>query len=409
MSSVINEIYRGYWVAQCRYTQNGEKFTGYMTLAGTTADDAVAQMRHYFAQYQAQYSFAQYETLTPAISFVEASQQLELPLLRQLREQHAEHIPAVLVDERNLTHPLPSEKGDIHYQAGAPAFIANTTLYLVIDSGEYYRQTARHLVPALYGSQLPWQSLYQGETQANLEDSAPYLVELQPNSAGQQWLAHYLSLPNKATLGLFISSFKPFAEVHRQLRKLTYLRNPRLNSWNFFRFYDTAHFIPFIESLSHGQLLNVVSGVLAFYGYSADYPDGVKITVEADYLFDKGRREALFINDRLYHHYARLTMMQTVNKAKKLIEQYASTSLFEAEGGALNLDQFCLHAANHAFLRDINQMQALFYYLLARYASYQNEALWQTASEQAKPYEANSVTFNYQRYLHCLPSQGVTA
>ncbi len=50
---------------------------------------------------------------------------------------------------------------------------------------------------------------------------------------------------------------------------MTYLRNQRLNSWNFFRFYDVSHFMPFIESLTHGQLLNVVSGVKAFYGYSA--------------------------------------------------------------------------------------------------------------------------------------------
>ncbi len=59
------------------------------------------------------------------------------------------------------------------------------------------------------------------------------------------------------------------------------------------------------------------------------------------------------------------------------------------------------------FLSDISQTQALLYYVLARHACTQNETLWQSATEQAKPYEANAVTFNYHRYRY-LSSQGVT-
>ncbi|EPK3336312.1 TPA: DUF4123 domain-containing protein, partial [Proteus mirabilis] len=123
-------------------------------------------------------------------------------------------------------------------------------------------------------------------------------------------------LPHKASLGLFINSLKPFTDIHRQMRKLTYLYNQKLESWNFFRFYDVKHFIPFIESLTHGQLINVVNGVNAFYGYSAQYPDGVEITFHPDYLYDGSKREPLFINTYLYNHYANITQLQTVAKAK---------------------------------------------------------------------------------------------
>lgn len=403
-----NTIYKEYWVARCRYTRNNEQFHGIMTVAGANQSQAIERMRQYFTAHSGQYTFADYEILTPLVTYIEQSSKLALPLVRQVREQHEANVLAVLVDERNLTHPRPSEKGDIHYAEGQPAFSDGVHLYAVIDSGEYHRQTGQHLVPMLHGSQLPWQSLYQGETQDSLEDQAPYLIHLLPNHAGEVFLEHCSSLSNKGTLGIFIHSLKSFTDIHRQLRKMTYLHNKPLNSWNFFRFYDVSHFMPFIESLTHGQLLNVVSGVKAFYGYSANYPDGVKITFHSDYLYDTRPREPLFINEKLYRHYAALTLVQTLNKAKQLIAQCPPLSTSSELSGSADLEAFCLRIMNQAFLSDISQTQALLYYVLARHACTQNETLWQSATEQAKPYEANAVTFNYHRYRYCLSSQGVT-
>ncbi|EOD8958203.1 DUF4123 domain-containing protein [Providencia stuartii] len=408
MPSSYSDIYQGYWVAECRYTRNNETFTGIMTLAGHSEEQVIGNMRHYFAENQAEYSFAQYDTLTPLITYVENSQQLELLLLRQIRRQHAESRLAVLVDERNLTNPLPSEKGDIHYQVGQPALLDDVDLYMVIDSGEYHRQTGQYLVPMLHGSQLPWQSLYQGETQDSLAEQAPYLVHIQRTVAGRHFLAQCLNLPNKATVGLFFNSFKSFADVHRQMRKMTYLYNRTLNSWNFFRFYDVSHFIPFIESLTRGQLFNVVSGVTAFYGYSTKYPGGVEITFHKDYLHDTYHREALLINERLYRHYAQLTLMSTLDKAQQAI-RHQDNSIPHDKVAKKALDNFCLHAANQAFLTDTTQMQALIYNLLARYLSRHDVSLWQRACEHALPYQHNQVLFNHHCYIYCLNAQGETA
>ncbi|MDO1752417.1 DUF4123 domain-containing protein, partial [Escherichia coli] len=76
-----SDIYQGYWVAECCYTRNNETFTGIMTRAGHSEEQVIGNMRHYFADNQAEYSFAQYDTLTPLITYVENSQQLELLLL----------------------------------------------------------------------------------------------------------------------------------------------------------------------------------------------------------------------------------------------------------------------------------------------------------------------------------------
>nr|WP_282555108.1 MULTISPECIES: DUF4123 domain-containing protein [Providencia] len=279
---------------------------------------------------------------------------------------------------------------------------------MVIDSGEYHRQTGQYLVPMLHGSQLPWQSLYQGETQDSLAEQAPYLVHIQRTVAGRHFLAQCLNLPNKATVGLFFNSFKSFADVHRQMRKMTYLYNRTLNSWNFFRFYDVSHFIPFIESLTRGQLFNVVSGVTAFYGYSTKYPDGVKITFHSDYLYDNRPREPLFINEKLYRHYAQLTLMSTIAKAQQAI-RHQDASITDDKAAKKALDDFCLHAANRAFLTDTTQMQALIYNLIARYLSRHDDLLWQKACEHALPYQHNQVLFNHHCYIYCLHAQGETA
>lgn len=169
-----------------------------MTVAGTSQPQAIKQMRRCFTAHPGEYAFADYDTLIPLITHIEQSSTLELPLIRQVREQHNAKVSTVLVDSQLYTHPRPSEKGDIHYREGQPTFIEYSHLYVVIDSGEYHRQTGQHLVPKLHGSQLPWKSLYQGETQDSLEDKAPYLVHITANQAGQRFLAHYLNLPHKS-------------------------------------------------------------------------------------------------------------------------------------------------------------------------------------------------------------------
>lgn len=406
MTSTINKIYQKYWIAQCHYIRNGEEFCGYMTLLGENEDQAISEMRHYFSQYKEQYSAAVYDDIAPAIMFIKSSNKLELPLIRQLRKQNSEQINAILIDEKNLTNPLPSEKGDIYYQAGAPEFINGCTLYLVIDSGEYLRQTGQSLVPMLYGSCLPWQPLYQGETQTSLEDNAPYLVQILSNKAGQRLLNDYMCMPNKGTLGLFLNSSKPFFELHRQLRKLTYLYNQKLNTWNFFRFYDVTHFIPFIESLKEGQLLNVVSGINAFYGYNKEYIDGIKITFNSHYLSHDGVKESLFINENLYRYYSNLTLIQNIEKAKQLIIQFSPDA---NDNNTIELDNYCLKLANQSFLEDITQTQAILYTLLARYISGDDLQKWKEATEYAMPYKHNQVLFSYHRYIYCSDNQGVNS
>ncbi len=76
-------------------------------------------------------------------------------------------------------------------------------------------------------------------------------------------------------------------------------------------------------------------------------PMGLKITFHPDYLYDGSKREPLFINTYLYNHYANITQLQTVAKAKALIEQFSQVEGDELEGDALM--GYCIHAANCSF------------------------------------------------------------
>lgn len=144
----------------------------------------------------------------------------------------------------------------------------------------------------------------------------------------------------------------------------------------------------------------------AFAGYSPAYPEGVTITFSAG-VTGTGRREALFINERLYGHYARLTLMSTLAKIRQLIEQHGAGSAPEQDGGETVSDSYLIREANLSFLAGVTRMQALMYRLSARYLCRHDTALWECACEHARPYQHNQVLFNYYCYAFCIQAQGV--
>ncbi|MDQ5992521.1 DUF4123 domain-containing protein, partial [Providencia stuartii] len=103
-----------------------------------------------------------------------------------------------------------------------------------------------------------------------------------------------------------------------------------------------------------------------------------------------------------------LTLMSTLDKAQQAI-RHQDNSIPHDKVAKKALDNFCLHAANQAFLTDTTQMQALIYNLLARYLSRHDVSLWQRACEHALPYQHNQVLFNHHCYIYCLNAQGETA
>lgn len=91
----------------------------------------------------------------------------------------------------------------------------------------------------LESSGSPYASLFQGETQEEIGEYAPYLVEIERNSyLTCKLLGEASSFGLRENeLGIFIRAQVGFSTMRRHLRKYTRVRNER-GSWLYWRFWD---------------------------------------------------------------------------------------------------------------------------------------------------------------------------
>ena len=110
-------------------------------------------------------------------------------------------------------------------------------------------------------------SLYEGESEARLGNSGPYLVELveQPellralirNGWGNSW-------------GLYCSSSASFDEVRKHFRTLLMVRREKDGSELYFRFYDPRVLREFLPTCSSKQVGQMFGPVTSFFTESPD-------------------------------------------------------------------------------------------------------------------------------------------
>jgi len=83
-------------------------------------------------------------------------------------------------------------------------------------------------------NELPYISLYAGEDKENLEEVAPYLVELEKESELTKWI-----LDNyKEEWGFFIQSPQDLHTIHEELSQRVKIKDETTNNNLFIRFYD---------------------------------------------------------------------------------------------------------------------------------------------------------------------------
>jgi hypothetical protein len=83
-------------------------------------------------------------------------------------------------------------------------------------------------------NELPYISLYTGEDKENLEEVAPYLVELKKESELTDWiLKNY-----EETWGFFIQSPHDLHTIHEELYQRVKIKDETTNNNLFIRFYD---------------------------------------------------------------------------------------------------------------------------------------------------------------------------
>jgi hypothetical protein len=129
-------------------------------------------------------------------------------------------------------------------------------LYALLDA-------ARHddVLTLLYGFSPEMRSLYEGESEARLGKSGPYLVSL---SSQDDLLKALLRKGWGQAWGVFLTSQGNFAEVRRHLRTLLMVKRERDGSEMYFRFYDPRVLSVFLPTCSPVQLRQLFGPVSAY-------------------------------------------------------------------------------------------------------------------------------------------------
>ncbi len=135
------------------------------------------------------------------------------------------------------------------------------------------------IVPLLKASGERFESLYSGGLAREMEDCAPYLVELYSDAP---LLEQIVAEGWGDAWGIFVTSDLPFEELRRHFKKFLMVRGPEGQEW-YFRFYDPRVIRIFLPTCTPSQL-GAMFGQIKYYLVESD--NGTSMT---GYLFDQGR------------------------------------------------------------------------------------------------------------------------
>jgi hypothetical protein len=169
----------------------------------------------------------------------------------ELAAAHAASTPSTLplppVPEASMS-PYARRLMDILRAEPAP-------LFALLDAARDVR-----VLELLRGSTSEYQSLYEGEKGQELDDYAPYLVSLPPDS---ELLATLVSEGFSRSWGLFLTCDRPFAKVRRYLRKFLLVKNESGREL-YFRFYDPRVMRLFLPTCNAAEAAQIFGPIRSY-------------------------------------------------------------------------------------------------------------------------------------------------
>ena len=155
------------------------------------------------------------------------------PLDMQMGIHPKRTVPEPLQDPL-FGQPDPTEEEIKHY--GSNNKVPPLKTYAILDAAKM----PNLLTSMLEGSDLKYQSLFQGKSQEELKEVAPYLVELEEDNAFTRKLFTGPDGINglwEKELGIYIRSRASFDEIRKHFRKFTRIQDEN-NKWFYFRFWE---------------------------------------------------------------------------------------------------------------------------------------------------------------------------
>ncbi|PHM40013.1 hypothetical protein Xmau_02197 [Xenorhabdus mauleonii] len=369
-----------YWVVDYSFSKKeGEQFSAQAIIHAKSERQALSMLVEYLLD--GGYSPGQYHAIQPLLDYLTTSSRQELPLLRHFRQGQEQGKQVIALNERNISSPLPVERGALQFTVTEkmPENGAAKYRYAVLDAAVYRQVMGSFLISDLMVSNLQWESLFQGETQVTLEDSAPYLVELTESENVYSRFQQTITQPATSSLGIFIESDQPFTVLRNHLRKFTYLKNEQQQTWMFYRFYVPQGLIPLLKSLPDAQLLHFMQPMQKVGYFDQQTALYYSLSLVEDAL-DKNRTAPVTINPVLTNSLAEQTQQRALTQMVKFIEE---TQPELSPQQKAQLPAFVLQQSNLACLAGFAHQRSILYLVAARSLVRDDEARWQRAWEYA--------------------------
>ncbi|PHM30307.1 DUF4123 domain-containing protein [Xenorhabdus innexi] len=374
-----------YWVVDYSFTKKSltkkedEQFSAQAIIQAKSEHQALSELVEYLLR--AGHEPGQYHTIQPLLDYLTTTSRQELPLLRHFRQGLERGERVISLNERNISSPLPAERGVLQFAVAdsMPKKAHANYRYAVLDATVYRQVMGSFLISDLMVSNLRWESLFQGETQVTLEDSAPYLVELTESDDVYSRFQQTITQPAASALGVFIESDQSFSELRNHLRKFTYLKNEQLQTWMFYRFYVPQGLIPLLKSLPDAQLMHFMQPMQKIGYFDPQTTQYYSLSL-AENALEKDKTALVTINPFLINSLAEQTQQRALAQMVKFIEE---TQPELSPQQKAQLPAFVLQQSNLVCLAGFAHQRSVLYLVAGRSLARDDEALWQRAWEYA--------------------------
>ncbi|MDR0218798.1 MAG: DUF4123 domain-containing protein [Enterobacteriaceae bacterium] len=377
--------YSAYWVVDYEFTtrsnetQTGEQFSAQAIIQASSQQQALSGLVDYVLG--AGHSPGQYHSIQALLDYLATSTRQELPFLRHFRQGLDQGKRVISLNERNISSLLPAERGILQFAVAGemPEKTEAQYRYAVLDATVYRQVMGSFLIADLMASNLRWESLFQGETQITLEDSAPYLVELTQSEEVYSRFQQVITQPAESALGIFIESDWSFSELRNHLRKFPYLKNEQQQTWMFYRFYVPQGLIALLKSLPDAQLMHFMHPIQKVGYFDPQSGQYYALSLAEDAL-DKDKTAPVTINATLINSLAEQTQQRALSQMVKFIEETQPELSLQQKS---QLPAFVMQQSNLVCLAGFAHQRSVLYMVAARSLARDDEKLWQQAWEYA--------------------------
>lgn len=194
------------------------------------------------------------------------------PLDGQVEIWPKKNVPAALM-EPLFDQPTPTDTEIAHY--GGVEFVPPMKTYAILDAAKFQWGFSE-----IEDCELPFRCLFKGKAAKELENVAPYLIEINPEAIFTRRLfTHNPKMPDEMTSvhlwrkdpGIYVRSRASFDDFWKHLRKFTRIQD-EAGKWYYFRFWEPRWLQYVLKSIPREQSIKLLAPAALVIVLSSSHP-----------------------------------------------------------------------------------------------------------------------------------------